>query len=143
MRNTFILIIQGFFIFTLHAENDTSKVELIFRLCHNHRNIEIPLLDQDLDIFFHLKKDTLVCNLIPVIKIISNGGATIEEGMRITLFKKRKEYIQSLNIPILDMSSVNFIILNYKDYRYVFKKSSTHTHIFEMIFFKDFNRRIK
>ena len=133
MKNLFIIIVQGVLFSSVAFGNDTTIVNMIFRLCDNQKSMVFPFFDKEnLTYSFHPSQDTLTCKLVPVIKKISNGGATIEEGIRIRLFKKYKEYIQTLSVPEIDINNAMFIVVVYKDYRYVFKREISQDNVFEM-----------
>ncbi|MDX9890950.1 MAG: hypothetical protein RBS29_00455 [Bacteroidales bacterium] len=143
MKAILVFIFQIFFLFNLISQNDNSTVRMIFRICNN-RSIEFPEFSQEyLNYSYIIEKDTLFCRITPIIKVKSyNETTTIEEGTRIKLSKKKKEYVQILSIPFSNYNDVSFIIVTYKNNKYVFKKHSIDIDTFEMISFTNNSNKV-
>jgi hypothetical protein len=135
MKAILIYIFQVFFLMNLMSQNDSSIVRMIFRTCDNNKSLEFPEFSQvNLGYSYIIQKDTLFCRLTPIIKINPyNGKTTMEEGTRIRLSKKEKEYVQILSVPFFINNDISFIIVTYKNYSYFFKKHSIDISTFEMI----------
>lgn len=144
MKAILILIFQCMFLINLMSQNDTSSVRMIFRICDNHRSVEFPIFSQDdLNYSYIIQKDTLFCKISPIIKVNPYNTATsIEEGVRIKLSKKKKEYVQILSIPLFNLNDVSFIIVTYKNYKYFFRKHSIEINTFEMMSFTNNSNNI-
>ena len=139
-----ILVYEGLFSKPV-LNNDTTIVNLVFRLCDNQKDIAFPLFDKaNLTYSFRQNQgyDTLICAIAPIVKEISDGGATMEYGTKIRLTKKNEEYIQPLFIPLSwgNMIVVRFIVVTYKDSEYVFYKNFLKKDVFEMFSAKDLEK---
>ena len=124
------------------SENDTVCVKLEFRLCNNQKNIIVPVFDEEWQTFsFELYGDTLICNILPIIKEVKNG--TYEDCIRTILSKKNKTFAQILPIPIFLEATKNdfkIIILKYKNDVFIFERDKTDMYLFKAICYRQITR---